>query len=224
MALPVVGVIDMENRDGAVYKPGDPGLIEADVLSGVATVVYTGARCVPMQSAAQIHAYALLRHTHHTAAFCGLRAAGCCRCIEEVDDSVLQTFNAVVCRSICILHNSVHARIHPNVYACMNRVSMVLMYACVLARIYQSMDLQMLRRCQFGTVQLAKLPNIKAVIRMGAGSPFSVALEVWKGEQAMLRWCRLRERGYGGVCSGWRDRVQLSRCMGRGGGGYMACS
>ena len=46
-ALPVVGVIDMENREGEVYTPQSAAeQIEQHELEGVAQVVYTGAASV----------------------------------------------------------------------------------------------------------------------------------------------------------------------------------
>ena len=40
----VVGIIDMENRDGTIYSGEEVGLTERDTLRGVADVIYTGAR------------------------------------------------------------------------------------------------------------------------------------------------------------------------------------
>ena len=86
--LPLVGIIDMENKDGTIYAGGaDDELLERLELEGTASVVYTGAAS-----------------------------------IEEVDPALLCRLSAV-----------------------------------------------MLRRCPFGAPQLALLPQLKAVLRMGAG-------------------------------------------------------
>eukprot|EP01048_Picozoa_sp_COSAG05_P000908 COSAG05_NODE_28_length_29121_cov_56.951933_25_plen_362_part_00 len=45
--LPLVGIIDMENKDGTIYSGGDDSdLLEQHELAGVATVVYTGAASI----------------------------------------------------------------------------------------------------------------------------------------------------------------------------------
>jgi C-terminal binding protein len=85
--LPVVAIIDMENKDGTIYSGAGDDTIEMDELEGTATVVYTGAAN-----------------------------------IEEVDPELLPRLSAVL-----------------------------------------------LRRCPFGAEQLAKLPNLKVILRMGAG-------------------------------------------------------
>ena len=86
--LPLVGIIDMENRDGTIYTPTTMAeQIETHTLAGTARVVYTGASS-----------------------------------IEEVDPAVLNELEAVL-----------------------------------------------LRRCAFGTQQLKLLPQLKCVLRMGAG-------------------------------------------------------
>jgi lactate dehydrogenase-like 2-hydroxyacid dehydrogenase len=92
--LPLVGVIDMENKDGTIYDGTGGGdganserLIEREELEGVARVVYTGAAS-----------------------------------IEEVDPALLKQLSAVL-----------------------------------------------LRRCPLGAAQLAAMPSLRAVVRMGAG-------------------------------------------------------
>eukprot|EP01047_Picozoa_sp_COSAG01_P057608 COSAG01_NODE_6680_length_3546_cov_15.525674_4_plen_329_part_00 len=92
--LPLVGVIDMENKDGTIYDgtgggdgPNPERLIEREELEGVARVVYTGAAS-----------------------------------IEEVDPALLKQLSAVL-----------------------------------------------LRRCPLGAAQLAAMPSLRAVVRMGAG-------------------------------------------------------
>ena len=87
--LPVVGVIDMENKDGTIYAgdASDSDTIELHALAGTADVVYTGAAS-----------------------------------IEEVDPELLAQMSGVL-----------------------------------------------LRRCPFGEAQLALLPKLKVILRMGAG-------------------------------------------------------
>jgi lactate dehydrogenase-like 2-hydroxyacid dehydrogenase len=87
-ALPLVGIIDLENRDGTIYAPDDHARqIESHELNGTARVVFTGASC-----------------------------------IEDVEPALARDFSAVL-----------------------------------------------LRRCELGESQLAAMPALRSVIRMGAG-------------------------------------------------------
>jgi hypothetical protein len=53
----VVGIIDMENRDGTIYSGDEVGLTERDTLRGVAEVIYTGARRVEDVSPEQLQRF-----------------------------------------------------------------------------------------------------------------------------------------------------------------------